>query len=102
MLLIVVLHFQQVLYRFTAIFTNPKEIKFSVNQIQNNHSIVNMRICKQVMPWTIQSFFMCSGRALNSWICCVVFAVTHSADHIAEHILGELVSAFAFCRMHSE
>lgn len=29
------------------------------------------------------------------------FPFPHSGNHIAEHILGELVSAFAFCRMNS-
>lgn len=41
------------------------------------------------------------GCDLKPWICCVAFTVAHSVDHIAEQILGEVVSAFAFCRMHS-
>lgn len=35
-------------------------------------------------------------------LCCLCCTVTHSVDHIVEQILGEVVSAFAFCRMHSE
>lgn len=34
-------------------------------------------------------------------MCSLLPTVTGSDVHIAEHILGELVSAFAFCRMHS-